>query len=65
MRPGSVRVDSNLPENIPNVAYKTPEGNIVVIVQNTAEEEQEISVEVGSKKTSFRLPAGAVGTFVM
>ena len=65
VRPGSVRVDSNLPENIPNVAYKTPEGNIVVIVQNTAEEEQEISVEVGSKKTSFRLPAGAVGTFVM
>lgn len=65
VRPGSIRVDSNLPENIPNVAYRTPEGNTVVIVQNTAEEEKEIKVQVGEQQTSFKLPAGAVGTLVM
>lgn len=62
VRPGAVRVDSNLPENLPNVAFKTPEGNTVVILQNKEEKEKNITVKVGETQTSFQLPARAVAT---
>lgn len=64
VRPGSVRVDSNMPENLPNVAFKTPEGKIAVIVQNKAEEERNVSIKIGTKEATFTLPAGGVGTLV-
>lgn len=65
VRPGSVRIDSNLPENLPNVAFLTPEGKIVLIVQNKAKTETSVTVKFDNKQTSFQLPAGAVGTLVL
>ena len=65
VRPGSVRVGSNVPENLPNVAFLTPEGKIALIVQNKAETEETITVKLNNKQTSFQLPAGAVGTLVL
>ncbi len=62
VRPGSVRVASNEPENIRNVAFKTPQGKIAVIIQNTSEEEKSIRVQVGDKKVVLQLTGGAVGT---
>lgn len=65
VRPGSVRVGSNLPENLPNVAFLTPEGKVALIVQNKAETEETVTVKLNNKQTSFQLPAGAVGTLVL
>lgn len=65
VRPGSIRVASNKTENIPNVAFLTPEGNVVVILQNTAKEEKNISVQLDQKVAKVQLPAGAVGTLVL
>ena len=64
VRPGSVRIDSNLPEGLPNVAFLTPEGKIAMIVQNKAETERSVTVKLNNQQTSFQLPAGAVGTLV-
>ena len=62
VRPGSIRVASNEPENIRNVAFKTPEGRIAVIIQNTSEEEKTIKVQAGEKEVVLQLAGGAVGT---
>ena len=65
VRPGSVRIESNLPEGLPNVAYKTPDGKIVAIIQNTSEVDKTIDVAAGSKKTNITLKPGAVATLVL
>lgn len=63
--PGSVRVESSIIDKVPNVAYKTPKGNTVVIIQNTSNEVKTIDVHSGSKNTSILLKSGAVGTLVL
>lgn len=65
VRPGSVRVASNEPLSLPNVAFTTPEGKTAVIIQNKAEEERVIKVELGGNQVLVTLPAGAVGTLVL
>jgi len=65
VRPGSVRVESNLPEGLPNVAYTTPNGNVVAIIQNTSKEEKTVDVAAGSKTKTITLKAGAVATLVL
>lgn len=64
VRPGSIRIGSNVPEDLPNVAFKTPDGKIAVIVQNTSKSDQNIAVKLKNRQTDFRLPAGAVGTLI-
>jgi glucosylceramidase len=65
VRPGSVRIASNLPEGLPNVAYKTPDGKIVTIMQNTSKQDKTIDVIVDNKSTTtVTLKAGAVATLV-
>ena len=64
VRPGSVRVASNLPDGLPNVAYKTPDGKIATIIQNTSKQDKTIDVTAGNKKTTITLKAGAVATLV-
>jgi glucosylceramidase len=64
VRPGSVRIDSNLPVNLPNVAFKTPEGKKVLIVLNDAETVQNFNVSFEGKSVTTSLAKGAVGTFV-
>lgn len=63
--PGSVRIDSNLPENIPNVAFITPAGKIVVILQNKNKESQNIRLTAGKKHIEFLMNPGDVATIVM
>ena len=64
VRPGSVRIDTNLPANLPNVAFKTPEGKKVLIVQNDAGSLQNFNISFNGKSVSTSLAQGAVGTFV-
>ena len=72
VRPGSVRIASGTnvtigkpaDEKLPNVAFLTPEGKIVLIVLNDSEVEKKFTVQYGEMVTNTTLKAGSVGTFV-
>jgi glucosylceramidase len=64
VRPGSVRVSSNVPGNIPNVAFKTPAGRKVVIVINTAAVKKNFNVKFREGTIQLSLASGAVGTYI-
>ena len=63
--PGSVRIESNLLEELPNVAFKTPEDKIVVIVQNKNKKAQSFQLQLENETLEVKLPAESVGTFVI
>jgi glucosylceramidase len=63
VRPGSVRVSSNYLETLPNVAFKTPPG-MVLIVASRSQAQQSFNVRFHDQSFSATLDAGAVGTFV-
>lgn len=64
VRPGSVRIESNLPEGLPNVAFKTPEGKKVLIVYNDGKSSQDFNIKYSGKSLAAGLKEGAVGTYV-
>ena len=64
VRPGSVRIGSTESKTLPNVAFKTPSGKIVVLVLNDTKESSEFTIMIGTRTTTTRLSAGSVGTFV-
>jgi glucosylceramidase len=63
VRPGSVRIGSNQPENLPNIAFKTPQGT-VLITANRSREAQSFNVRFHGQSFSAMLNPGATGTFV-
>ncbi len=64
VRPGSVRVATNVPTNLPNVAYKTPGGKRVLMVVNTGNALQNFNIQYKGKVVSTSLYAGAVATYI-
>jgi len=64
VRPGSQRISSNYATELPNVAFKTPSGNIVVIVVNNTATDKSFNIKTPDESVSTTLEAGAVGTFV-
>ncbi|HWZ16425.1 MAG TPA: glycoside hydrolase family 30 beta sandwich domain-containing protein [Mucilaginibacter sp.] len=62
--PGSKRVASNYFEELPNVAYITPAGKMVLIVFNDSGTGKTFNIQYEHKATTEILSAGAVGTFV-
>jgi glucosylceramidase len=64
VRPGSVRVASNLPDNFSNVAFVTPEGKKVLIVFNDNGDTQNFGIKYNGKVANASLPKGAVGTYI-
>ena len=62
---GSVRIESNMVEGLPNVAFKTPEGKCVVIVQNTKSINQRFNIDVNGERIQANLPAEAVASIVV
>lgn len=62
---GSVRIASNVTGNVPNVAFRAPDGKIVLILQNRNETDKNIEVKIGDKRIPVSLEAGAVGTLVV
>jgi len=62
--PGSVRIASNIIKRLENVAFKTPEGKIVLIVANNNSTVQNFNIKSNSKAVNASLPAGAVATYV-
>ncbi|MGB5818709.1 MAG: glycoside hydrolase family 30 beta sandwich domain-containing protein [Saonia sp.] len=64
VRPGSVRVASEIDGNILNVAFKTPQGNIVVILQNKNGKDKSIRIKAGEKSMNMVLKPGSVGSLI-
>lgn len=64
VRPGSVRIGSNLFGNLPNVAFKNPQGQKVLIVLNKATTATSFHIRFNGKMVTTQLDAGAVGTYV-
>ena len=64
VRPGAVRVMSNLVDKLPNVAFVTPSGKKVLIVVNENNEVKEFAIKFNGSIAAASLPGGAVGTFV-
>lgn len=64
VRPGSKRLASNNINQLPNVAFKAPNGEIVVIVFNDDKTKSDFVIEVQSMVLKASLDAGSAGTFV-
>jgi len=64
VKTGSVRIASNLISNLPNVAFKTPEGKNVLIVCNNNTGDAPFNIKYNGKIVTVTLERGAVGTFV-
>lgn len=60
---GSVRIASSLVANLPNAAFKTPDGKKVLIVLNDNASAFGFNIRFKGKWVSTSLPAGAVGTY--
>ena len=65
VRPGSVRIASNIPGKLNNVAFRTPDNAIVVIVQNGSPAYQQFTIRAAGKTLNANLSEGAVGTYVI
>jgi glucosylceramidase len=64
VRPGSVRIDSNVPEDLPNVAFSTPEGRTVLIALNKRNETRRFGIHFEGKAARLELGPGSAATFV-
>jgi glucosylceramidase len=64
VRPGSKRISSDLPEGLPNVAFKTPQDKRVIIVLNESNKRQIFNIVFKRKMITTSLNAGSVGTYV-
>ncbi len=63
VRPGSVRIASNILDSLPNVAYKTPNGNKVLIVANTGNSAETFNIVYHNQNTKAVLQAHSVATY--
>lgn len=63
VRPGAVRIASNISGSIQNVAFKNSDGTKVLIASNSGTGSSTFKVKWGAQSFSYTLPAGAVATF--
>jgi len=62
--PGSVRIASNISGNLQNVAFKTPGGKKILVVENDGGSAQAFNIRMKGKWATTSLPAGGVGTYI-
>ncbi|MCX5786180.1 MAG: glucosylceramidase [Elusimicrobia bacterium] len=65
VRPGSKRIASNLLPSLPNAAFKTPSGDIVLIVLNEAPAAAEFNIQYRGGTAAASLPGDSAGTYVI
>ncbi|QEM13197.1 glycoside hydrolase family 30 beta sandwich domain-containing protein [Mucilaginibacter rubeus] len=63
VRPGAVRIASNLSGSIQNVAFKNSDGSKVLIALNNGSSSTSFKVKWGAESFTYTLAAGAVVTF--
>ena len=61
---GSVRIASNISGNLSNVAFKTPSGKKVLIVENDGGTTETFNLKFNGKWITTSLESGSVGTYV-
>jgi glucosylceramidase len=64
VRPGSVRIGSNVDNGLQNVAFKTSTGSKVLIVLNDGNGAQTFNIKYNGKMVTTNLDKGAVATYV-
>ncbi|HWC99286.1 MAG TPA: glycoside hydrolase family 30 beta sandwich domain-containing protein [Candidatus Sulfopaludibacter sp.] len=64
VRPGAVRIASNSVEGLPNVAFRSPRGGIVLIVVNTGQATRSFEIRQHGKSLAATLKAGSVATYL-
>ncbi len=64
IRPGAVRIASNITGNLQNVAFKNTDGKKVLVVLNTGSSSQTFNIKFKGRQVSPTLAGGAVGTFI-
>ena len=62
--PGSVRIGSSELEQLGDVAFRTPDGKIVLVLSNTANFPATVNVRYHGKVFTTTLPEEAVGSYV-
>ncbi|SDE84851.1 glucosylceramidase [Pricia antarctica] len=62
--PGSLRIASTTLTDIPNVAFKTPKGALVTILQNKNTADKTIDVQLGETSVVITLPGKSIGTLI-
>lgn len=60
----SIRIGSNMSGNLHNVAFQTPDGKKVLIVENGGNTEGVFNIRFDGKWAAASLSAGAVATYV-
>lgn len=61
---GSTRIGSSMPDNLPNVAFLTPDGKKVVIVLNESDSSQSFVLQVNQQHAIAQLRSKAVATYI-
>ncbi|MDZ4331572.1 MAG: glycoside hydrolase family 30 beta sandwich domain-containing protein, partial [Flavobacterium sp.] len=61
---GSVRISSNFSGNLNNVAFKTPSGKKVLIVENDGNTSEIFNIKYNGNWVKTSLEAGSVGTYI-
>ncbi len=64
VRPGAVRVESNIADGIHNVAFVDPSGKKILVVVNDNPAPKDFAISFKGKVAEASLPAGAVATYV-
>jgi glucosylceramidase len=62
--PGSVRVASSEVTGIPSVAFKTPDGKIVLLLMNDSGKTQKVGIEAAEQQVQLEIQSGCVATII-
>ena len=60
--PGSIRIASSEVTGIPSVAFKTPDGKIVLLLMNDSGKTQKVGIEAAEQQVQLELQSGFVAT---
>lgn len=60
--PGAARIGSDAPADLPNVAFRNPDGSIVLLAYNRAATAKAFTARNGARTAHHRLPPGAAVT---
>ena len=63
VKPGAYRIDSNTTTNVPNVAWKNPDGSKVLVAYNGTGSAQSVKVVWGNESFTYSIPAATSATF--
>lgn len=61
---GSIRIASNLNGNLNNVAFKTPDGKKVLLVENDGTSAELFNIKFNGRWITTSLESGSVGTYI-